>query len=174
MAASPDQVFNLIFSVFIENEILLADPTVILAPMTGKPIHILVADDDDDDQFIIKEAISEFNNKHIKISSVYDGLQLMDFLRKKGGFAAEDKPDLILLDINMPILNGIQALGQIKKDPAFSQIPVCMISTLRTEEKQQECRKLGALDFYCKPNHISAYRNIIEEIFTRTIYTENV
>jgi CheY-like chemotaxis protein len=142
--------------------------------MKGKPIHILLADDDDDDQFIIKEAISEFNNEHIKVSSVYDGLQLIDFLSKKGGFVDESFPDLILLDINMPIMNGIQALTQIKSSKQLRDIPVCMISTLRTEEQQSKCKSLGALDFYCKPNHISDYKTIIEEIFSRTIYMHNV
>jgi CheY-like chemotaxis protein len=141
--------------------------------MKGKPIHILVADDDDDDQFIIKEAISEFINEHITVSSVYDGLQLLDFLSKKGAFSKESYPDLILLDINMPILNGIQALTQIKNNKEFRNIPICMISTLRTEEKQTQCRNLGALDFYSKPNHISDYKLIIEDIFSRTIYAQN-
>ena len=136
-----------------------------------KPIHVLVADDDDDDQFIIKSAISEFNSDQIRVSSVYDGLQLMDFLSRKGAFAAESRPDLFLVDINMPFLNGIQALKQIKSNSEFKIIPVCMISTLRTEEQQAECRLLGALDFYCKPNHISEYRSIIDKIFARTIYT---
>jgi CheY-like chemotaxis protein len=115
--------------------------------MKGKPIHILLADDDDDDQFIIKEAISEFINEHITVSSVYDGLQLLDFLSKKGAFSKESYPDLILLDINMPILNGIQALTQIKSNKEFRNIPICMISTLRTEEQQAQCRNLGALDW---------------------------
>lgn len=139
--------------------------------MTGKPIHILLADDDDDDQFIIKSAISEFNSDHIKVSSVYDGLQLIDFLERKGVFAGETPPDLILLDINMPLMNGIEALKHIKSHKKHRHIPVCMISTLRTEQKQAECRALGALDFFSKPNHVSDYRTIIDSIFSRTIYT---
>ena len=141
--------------------------------MKGKPIHILLADDDDDDQFIIKEAISEFANEHITVSSVYDGLQLLDFLSKKGAFSGESHPDLILLDINMPILNGIQALKQIKNNREFRNIPICMISTLRTDEQQSQCRALGALDFYSKPNHIGDYKLIIDDIFSRTIYAQN-
>lgn len=140
--------------------------------MKGKPIHILVADDDDDDQFIIKEAISELNNSQIRISSVYDGLQLIDFLENRKGFHSETRPDLILLDINMPLMNGIEALTEIKKHQQHKNIPVCMISTLRTEEQRKNCKNLGALDFYCKPNHISDYRNIIEEIFAKTVYAE--
>ena len=138
--------------------------------MTGRPIHILVADDDDDDQFIIKEAISEFNNSQIRVSSVYDGLQLIDFLEKRKGFNTEEKPDLILLDINMPLLNGVEALTRIKAHKEHRNIPVCMISTLRSEEQQLLCKRLGAIDFFCKPNHISAYREIIEQIFSRTVY----
>lgn len=148
-------------------------PVLPLLNMTGKPIHILVADDDDDDQFIIKEAISEFNQSHVKISSVYDGLQLLDFLEKRKGFHAESRPDLILLDINMPLMNGFQTLIQLKKHKDYRSIPVCMISTLRAEEQQDLCTELGALAFFCKPNNISAYRDIIGEILSKTIYSVN-
>lgn len=139
--------------------------------MPGKAIHVLIADDDDDDQFIIKSAISEFNSEHISVSSVYDGQQLLDFLDHKGIFSAEGKPDLILLDINMPIMNGIEALKKIKMHPRHKNIPVCMISTLRGEQQQKECRDLGALDFFSKPNHVGDYKLIIDNIFARTIYT---
>jgi CheY-like chemotaxis protein len=141
----------------------------------SKPFHIIVADDDDDDQFIIKEAIKEFNNHQIQVTSVYDGSQLIDCLNKKGLFAKENlgKTDLILLDINMPILNGLEALSKIKSDKTMKDIPVYMISTMRTIEKMDACLSLGASNFYSKPNHISGYKNIIEEIFTSTLYAQH-
>jgi two-component system, response regulator len=142
--------------------------------MVLKPIHILVADDDDDDQFIIKEAISEFNNEQILVTPVYDGSQLLDFLHKKSCFTKEgvNRPDLILLDINMPVVNGIEALQRIKSTEEFRDIPVCMISTLRCEKHYTMCIELGALDLYSKPNHVGAYRTIMESIFQKTIYSD--
>jgi CheY-like chemotaxis protein len=142
--------------------------------MQHKPIHIVVADDDDDDQFIIKEAISEFTDREITVTPVYDGAQLMDYLNKKSCFSSDEsrRPDLILLDINMPVVNGMEALQKLKDDPQFREIPVCMISTVRCDKHYTTCIGMGAVDFYSKPNHIGAYKNIIETIFMKTVYLD--
>jgi CheY-like chemotaxis protein len=139
--------------------------------VSEKCYHIIVADDDDDDQFIIKEAISEFHEKNIMVTSVYDGLQLLDYVQRKGSVAVNyQKPDLILLDINMPLLTGLEALQVLKSNMTLRDIPVCMISTTRTEEQQKKCIELGATGFYTKPNRIGAYRSILDELFSRTLY----
>jgi CheY-like chemotaxis protein len=140
----------------------------------GKPFHIVVADDDDDDQYIIKEAIKEINKDQIKITSVYDGIQLMDCLNKKGLFATDDygDVDLILLDVNMPIVNGLKALEQIKSIEKFRNIPVYVISTMRTIERVDTSMQLGASNFYTKPNHLDGYKHIIEEILAGSLYLQ--
>lgn len=141
----------------------------------AKPFHIIVADDDDDDQYIIKEAIKEINSDQIKVTSVYDGIQLIDCLNKKGLFAKDPtgEADLILLDVNMPILNGLVALEQIKGNKNFKKIPVYVISTMRTIERVDTSMRLGANNFYTKPNHLEGYKNIIEEILAGSLYAES-
>jgi CheY-like chemotaxis protein len=136
------------------------------------PFHIVVADDDDDDQLIIKEAIKELNGQ-IRTTSVYDGKQLLDCLNKKGLFAeTSGNPDLIILDINMPILNGLDALKALKKHEKFKSIPVFMMSTMRTIERVDTSMSLGAMDYYTKPNHISAFKSILTKILDQTIYSD--
>jgi CheY-like chemotaxis protein len=143
--------------------------------MSAKPFHIVIADDDDDDQFIIKEAFSEYHGSQLQITSVYDGLQLIDLLKKKPPFNTNEfsTPDIILLDINMPVMNGFEALDLIKSDKNFSQIPVYIISTVRPSDKSDKCINLGASNFFSKPNRIGAYKPIIEEIFSNTLYTRD-
>jgi CheY-like chemotaxis protein len=139
--------------------------------MQEQAYHIIVADDDDDDQFIIKEAISEIHDRQIKVTSVYDGLQLLDYLKRHGSLGAEyQRPDLILLDINMPLLNGIDTLALMRETEGLREIPVCIISTVRDNEQRERCNALGAVDFYSKPNRIGAYKAILEELFHKVVY----
>jgi CheY-like chemotaxis protein len=142
--------------------------------MEKKPMHILIADDDDDDQFILLEAITEMGSDQIRITPVYNGAQLMDFLNKKNCFANEigTRPDLILLDINMPVVNGLEALAKLKSDSNLKDIPVYMISTLRCQKHYTICRDLGALGYFSKPNNVGDYRRIMENIFCNSIYSE--
>jgi CheY-like chemotaxis protein len=150
------------------------DTELILSCVDERPYHIVIADDDDDDQFIIKEAVSELHDRQIRVTSLYDGLQLLDYLQQKGSLARDyQRPDLILLDINMPLLNGLEALEKIKQDSELKSIPVCLISTVRTEEHKVIGKQLGAEYFYSKPNRIGAYKAILEEIFSGTIYQIN-
>jgi len=136
--------------------------------------HIVVADDDDDDQFIIREALQELCAEQVVISSVYDGVQLLDCLNKKGLFGRETKgPDLIILDINMPLMNGVEALENIKSNGSFRNIPVVMLSTLRTIERVDKCALLGALNFYTKPNNITDYKVIFQQVLDDTLFAEH-
>jgi CheY-like chemotaxis protein len=140
-----------------------------------KLFHIVVADDDDDDQFIIKEAIKELCPGHINVTSVYDGMQLLDCLNKKGLFNEfEGNPDLIILDINMPLMNGLEALETIKNSGTFKNIPVVMLSTLRTIERVDKSVALGALNFYTKPNNITEYKTILQEVLDNTLLEQKM
>ena len=96
----------------------------------GKPIVILMADDDKDDQLLTQEALQEsrVNNTLILVN---DGVELLEYLRGEGQFKDQEHiwPSLILLDLNMPRMDGREALAKIKADPRLRRIPVVILTT---------------------------------------------
>jgi CheY-like chemotaxis protein len=133
--------------------------------MNNYKYSIVIADDDVDDQFLILKAIKEINNE-CHLITVENGLQLMDLLLGKGSYAGKSafKPDIILLDINMPILDGFAALEQIRSNEKLKNIPTYILSTSRSEIDKFKSNKLGANAFYSKPNQFSQLKAIIVEI----------
>lgn len=129
------------------------------------PISILVADDDVDDQFLIQQAVKETSPEH-KLAAVHNGLQLMDFLLRKGKYLQEETfmPDLILLDINMPLLDGFEVLAMMRKDETLKNIPTYILSTSRSEQDMKRSLQLGASAFYSKPHQYAQLKGIIGEI----------
>lgn len=118
-----------------------------------KPITILLADDDEDDRMLTKEALAESrlaNDLHM----VVDGEELMDYLLRRGRYVAladSPRPGLILLDLNMPKMDGREALKKIKSDATLRQIPVVILTTSKAEEDIYRTYDLGANSFITKP-----------------------
>ena len=112
--------------------------------------QILVADDDPDDVLLLKEAMGEVGNV-CQIRSVADGQELMEYLggREKGGEVP--RPDLILLDLNMPRKNGFEVLKELKADPVYRRIPVVIWTTSRREEDVSKTYFLGCNSYMTKP-----------------------
>lgn len=92
------------------------------------PVHILLVEDNEGDILLTLEAFEESKIKS-NISVVRNGQEALDFLYKRAGYEQESKPDLILLDINIPILNGHEVLKIVKHDPELKKIPVIMLTT---------------------------------------------
>jgi CheY-like chemotaxis protein len=120
---------------------------------TGKAITILLADDDADDRMLAREALEESrlaNDLHF----VEDGEELMDFLLHRGVYAdpaSSPRPGLILLDLNMPKMDGREALREIKGDPELRRIPVVVLTTSKAEEDIYRTYDLGVNSFITKP-----------------------
>jgi len=129
--------------------------------------HIIIADDDLDDQYIIKDAIEKLNVIH-KFTAVYNGLELIHLLKGTGKTGEKIIPDLIIMDLNMPLLDGMGALSKIKADEELRHIPVYILSTSRFDYDKQKAIELGANDFYSKPFKFEELKNIIKEIYTKT------
>lgn len=127
--------------------------------------EIVVADDDTDDQYLIREAIQQSGIKH-NVTAVYNGLQLLDLLRCKGIYkdAEPRRPDLIILDLNMPVLEGSAALENIKSDQSLKDIPVYILSTSTHSVDIEKCKNLGANQFYPKPYQFGKLKAIIEDM----------
>jgi CheY-like chemotaxis protein len=118
------------------------------------PITILVCDDDEDDRMLTRQALEDAHISN-RIQFVEDGEQLLDYLYQRGSYGGETgeapRPGLILLDLNMPKLDGREALKTIKEDPTLCDIPVVVLSTSRLDEDIAKSYKLGVNSFITKP-----------------------
>jgi CheY-like chemotaxis protein len=123
---------------------------------------VLVADDDTDDQFMLKEAFASLKfDKEIR--TVENGEELLDYLNKKGKYDDENLPfpKLILLDLNMPKVDGRQCLRMIKESPEFCKIPIIIFSTSNNPEDISQSYELGANSYIIKPY---SYNELVEII----------
>lgn len=120
---------------------------------TGKPITILVADDDPDDRMLIEDAFIE-SRLHNDLRFVKDGIELLDYLRHQDAYANPEtspRPGIILLDLNMPRMDGREALAHIKADPNLKQIPIVVLTTSKAEEDILRTYDTGVNSFITKP-----------------------
>ena len=118
-----------------------------------EPIVILIAEDDPDDRMLTIRALQQ-NRLANDIKWVEDGEELMDYLHRRGAYADEGsapRPGLILLDLNMPRMDGREALQAIKADPELRRIPVVVLTTSRAEQDIVQSYHLGVNAFVTKP-----------------------
>lgn len=109
--------------------------------------YILIAEDDADDQFLLDTAFRE-NRLGVKLSFVQDGIQVLEYLESIN--QEQTLPDLILLDVNMPLMGGPETLRRLKKSNRFKQIPVIIHSTSQNEIDKYNCLELGASGYLSK------------------------
>lgn len=126
---------------------------------------ILIVDDSPSDR---KLAIMAFQQAeiHNPIRELVDGDDLMNYLLRKGPYEAlsEQQPVVILLDLNMPRMNGLEALAQIKSNPALQSIPVIMLTTSKSDEDIVRSYKLGVNSFVTKPVHFDDFLAAIRKL----------
>jgi CheY-like chemotaxis protein len=122
-------------------------------------IEILLVDDSEADVRLTLEALKEAK-LHNKIHVVYDGESALEHLRKPG----QRRPDLILLDLNLPGLDGREVLAEIKNDPELSVIPVVVLTTSRAEEDIIRTYKLHANCFITKPVDLDQFIRVVQTI----------
>jgi CheY-like chemotaxis protein len=123
-----------------------------------RSITILMADDDADDRLLTQEALAESYLLH-DLRFVEDGEELMAYLRRQGNYVGPGKaprPELILLDLNMPRKDGREALAEIKTDPELRQIPIVIFTTSSGKEDIYHSYDLGASSFITKPASFDA------------------
>ena len=126
-------------------------------------IQILLVEDNEGDILLTLEAFKEIKVKN-SIAVVKDGVEAIEFLKKQGLYANRPTPNLILLDINMPKLNGIEVLDFIKKDEKLKAIPVVMLTTSSSETDITACYDKLANCFITKPLVFGKFLNVVEAI----------
>jgi CheY-like chemotaxis protein len=115
-----------------------------------KPITILLVDDDADCRMLIRDAIAECKVGN-NIFEVSNGKEALDFLLRRGPYANAPRPGLIYMDIEMPVMSGLDALKLIKDEPSLHEIPVVMMTGMCGEEQMQRAATLGANSYTLKP-----------------------
>ena len=116
----------------------------------GEPIAILLVDDDPDCRMLIRDAIDESKVSN-RIYEVSDGREALQFLRRQGPYADAPRPGLVYLDIEMPALNGVETLKQIRASDEFRDIPVVMMTGVSDERQMLEAAAAGANSYTIKP-----------------------
>lgn len=117
------------------------------------PLKILMADDDDDDKMLTKEALVESRVLN-ELYFVDNGVELLEYLRGEGKYADRNEyplPSIVLLDLNMPKMDGREALAEIKADKSLRSIPVVILTTSKAEEDMVKGYDLGAASYITKP-----------------------
>ena len=128
-----------------------------------KLAHILLVEDNEGDILLTMEAFEECRVK-TKISVAKNGLEALDFLFKRGAFADVKKPDLILLDINIPIFNGHEVLRQIKADANLKKIPVIILTTSSNQKDLNEAYENHCNSYVKKPLDMNEFITAILKI----------
>ncbi len=133
--------------------------------MKPSPFNILLADDDADDRLLIQDALQESKLPQ-QLDCVQDGEELLDFLRRRGNYTGlpDQRPCLILLDLNMPRKDGREALREIKGDPHLRRIPVVILTTSQAEEDILRTYDLGASSFIIKPRDFATVVTLIQAL----------
>jgi CheY-like chemotaxis protein len=129
-------------------------------------VPILIADDDSDDQEMIRDALKESHLLN-ELFFVQNGEELLDFLNNKQNYTDSKKfpqPGLILLDLNMPRMDGREALRKIKSDPNLRRIPVVVLTTSEAEEDVFKTYNLGVNSFITKPVTFDGLVRVMSDI----------
>jgi CheY-like chemotaxis protein len=129
----------------------------------GRAIDILLVEDDPGDELITREAF-EHNKLKNRLHVAHDGEEGLNYLYRRGEFADAPRPDLILLDLNLPKYDGRQLLEKIKSDPELAQIPVVVLTTSSAEEDILKSYKLHANAYVTKPVDLDQFMKAVRQI----------
>ena len=124
---------------------------------------ILIAEDDADDRLMINEAFME-NNMPAGIVFFENGAELLDYLYSFDDSAERTLPDLIILDLNMPKMDGKSVLSRLKIHNLYQNIPVVILTTSRSREEEENVLEMGASGFYTKPSSFTELVDITASI----------
>ena len=129
----------------------------------GSPIEILLVEDNPGDVRLTQEALKEGKVRN-HLSVVDDGAKAVDFLFRRGPYAGAPRPDLILLDLNLPKMDGREVLRQIKAEPALRSIPIVVLTTSQADEDVVKAYDLHVNCYITKPIDLPQFLNVVKAI----------
>lgn len=128
--------------------------------MSTATYRILYADDDSDDHVILKEFF-HINGIHAEMIFAGDGKEVLQYLENS---QPGSLPSLIILDLNMPRMDGRQTLSVLKKHPFFAAIPVVILSTSDNKAEKDFCKQQGAASYFTKPRQYTDYQSLVQSL----------
>jgi len=134
-----------------------------MKPQHCKPIEILLVEDNPGDVRLLQEAFRDSKVSN-DMAVAGDGLEAIAYLRQEGEHAAAPRPDLILLDLNLPRMNGFEVLDAIKDDPELKRIPVVVLTTSQAEKDIIQSYNLHANAYVNKPVDLEQFITVIKSI----------
>jgi two-component system, chemotaxis family, response regulator Rcp1 len=129
-----------------------------------RPIEILYVEDNPADVELWRDAVGELPSCSVR--SVVDGANALDYLHHTGCYSDATAPDLILLDIGLPGLDGHRVLAEVKSDPELHLIPVIVLSSSAREEEITRAYELGANAYVVKPSQLNRFRDMVRAIYS--------
>ncbi len=129
----------------------------------AKPVEILLVEDNPGDADLAREALETGKVQNI-LHVVGDGVQAMDFLRQTGSYVRAPRPDLVILDLNLPRKDGREVLAEIKADDELKRIPVVILTTSSAEEDILRTYNLHANCFITKPIDLNQFMKVVQSI----------
>src|SRR3954454_15930937 len=140
--------------------------------LNGRPIEILLVEDNPGDVRLTIEALKEAKVRN-RLSVAKDGVEALAFLRREGSYAQAVRPDLILLDLNLPRKDGREVLAEIKGDASLRSIPVVILTTSRADQDILQSYELHANCYITKPVDLDQFITVVKSIesFWLTIVT---
>ncbi|HZM42317.1 MAG TPA: response regulator [Acidimicrobiales bacterium] len=128
-----------------------------------RPIEVLLVEDDEGDVLMTREALKEGKVLN-RLNVVGDGVEALAYLRREPGYADVTRPDLVLLDLNLPKRDGRQVLADVKTDPDLRRIPVVVLTTSEAEEDVLRSYDLHANAYVTKPVDFDRFVEVIRQI----------
>ncbi len=131
--------------------------------MQGGLVQLLLVEDDPGDVMLIQEAFADHNLEQA-IDHVTDGEAALQYLRREGRYANAPRPDLVLLDLNLPRVDGREVLAQVKSDESLRNIPIVVLTTSEAEEDVLRSYHLHANAYVTKPVDFDKFLNVVRKI----------
>ena len=128
------------------------------------PVRVLVADDNEDQLFLTIRALRDVEGVSIEVEAVREGVEALDFVYRRGDYANRPRPHLILLDLKMPKMDGLEVLERLKGDPELRSIPVVVLTSSERPEDVDATYRVGGNSYIAKPSNVGWFRSSMRDL----------
>lgn len=133
-----------------------------------KSVRVLLVEDNQADVYLMKHFFEALHFPGI-VDHVGDGMEALHYLNREGRYSHVERPDLVLLDLGLPKLNGHEVLQRIRLDPEYDDLPIIVLSTSKTESDSAKSISLGANGFITKPSDLDEIESLIRRLVLEDI-----